>query len=79
MCFVFIYLTAFLDHIVAVFLEIVIMFSKVAILFYNFMKFLVSLYSYPKIAVTDPFGLAVVVDVKVVLCSCFGFHCPSDW
>lgn len=43
------------------------------------MKFLVSLYSYPKIAVTDLFGLAAVVDVKVVLCSCFGFHCPSDW
>lgn len=47
---------AFLDHIVTVFLEIVIMFSKVAILFYNFMKFLVSLYSYPKIAVTDLLG-----------------------
>lgn len=70
---------AFLDHIVTVFLEIVIMFSKVAILFYNFMKFLVFLYSYPKIAITDLFGLAVLVDVKVVLCSCLNFHCPSDW
>lgn len=68
----------FLGHLVTVVLEIAILFSKVAALLYNSMKFPVFLHPYQKMLFRVPLVFTVLVHVKVVLCYCDDSLCPAS-